>query len=171
MAQFSVNTHRQAPYKRFKFRVLWDDRPVPGITRVSGLKRTTESVPHRSGSRTNVSGASPGQTSYDPLVLERGRTHDPTFEQWANKVHNYGGVEVSLKDYKKDVTIELLNEAGQVAMRFFVHGCWPSEYTALSDLDAAESASAIESITLQHEGWERDRDTPEPEERSVNTNG
>lgn len=167
MARFPVNTHRNASYKRFKFRVLWDQTPIPGFTRVSGLKRTTEVVSERSGAGRSVPHTSPGQTNYDPIVLERGRTHDSSFERWANKVHSYGsGTEVSLKDYKKNVTIELLNEAGQVVMRFVVHGCWPSEYTALSGLDSTDSTAATESLTLQHEGWERDFDTKEPAEPS-----
>ena len=112
---------------------------------------------------------SPGLTSYQPIRLERGRTHDTEFEKWANKVWNYGadlGSEVSLKDFRKDVSIELLNEAGQIVMAFRVFRCWPSEYVALDELDARDTAVGIESITLEHEGWERDYDLTEPKEPS-----
>lgn len=170
MARFSVNTHRRAPYKRFNFSVQWDGRLISGVMRVSGLRRTTESVADRSGLDPNAPNTSPGQTSYEPIVLERGRTHDPTFEQWADKVHNIGGgsgTKVSLKDYKKDIVINLSNEAGQNVLAFKVYGCWPSDYTALGELDATDSKTAVESITLQHDGWERDYDLTEPEEPSI----
>lgn len=170
MAEFSVNAHRRAPYKQFNFTVRWDGRPIPGITRVSGLRRTTEPVADRSGRDPNASTTSPGRTSYDPIVLERGRTHDPSFERWADKVHNFGGgadAKVSLKDYKKNIVIHLSNEAGQTVMAFDVYGCWPSEYTALGELDAAGSGTAVESLTLRYDGWERDHDVTEPTEPSI----
>lgn len=169
MVKFSVNTHRQAPYKRCKFRVKWDGRSIVGVNRVSGLRRTTEPVADRDGGDPNVARSSPGLTKYDPIVLERGRTHDSEFERWANKVHRPGGglgSEVSLADYKKDVVIELYNEAGQLAMAYKVYRCWPSEYVPLDELDASASETATERLTLQHEGWERDEEVPEPEEPS-----
>lgn len=172
MVKFPVNPHRQAPYKRFKFRVFWDAKPVTGISRVSGLRRTTESVPDRSGDDPSTDRFSPGLTSYDSIVLERGRTQDTAFEDWANNIHSSGrdlGNEVSLKDYKKDIRIELLNEAGQTVLRYLVFNCWPSEYTALSELDATVSETATESITLEHDGWERDDEVSEPEEPSLTT--
>lgn len=130
MATFNVNPRRRAPYKGYKFRVKWDGRYVPGIDRVSGLRRTTEPVTHRGGGDSGAADTSPGQTTYDPIVLERGRTHDQAFERWANKVHNVGGgmgTEVSLGDYRQDVVIDLYNEAGQQAISYRVYGCWPSE--------------------------------------------
>ena len=170
MPQFSVNPHRFDPYKGYKFRVKWDGRYVAGISRVSALRRTTEVVVHREGGEPSTFRNSPGPTFYDPVVLERGRTHDTEFEKWANKVWNFGsglGTEVSLQDFRMAITSELFNEAGQVVMAFRVYRCWPSEYVALSDLDAnGEAAVAIESLTLSHEGWERDYDVTEPTEPS-----
>ncbi len=169
MAQFNVNPHRFDPYKQFKFRVKWDGRYVAGVATVSALKRTTEVVTHREGGDPSSVRKSPGQTTYEPIVLERGRTHDTEFEKWANKVWNFGsglGTEVSLKDFRKDIIIELYNEAGQLVMAFKVYRCWPSEYVALGDLDANDTCVAFESITLQHEGWERDYEVKEPEEPS-----
>jgi phage tail-like protein len=100
-------------------------------------------------------------------VLERGRTHDPEFENWANRVWRLGanlGTEVGLADFRKDIIIDLLNEAGQLVMAFKVHRCWPSQYVALAELCAETNAVAIESMTLQHEGWERDASISEPVE-------
>jgi phage tail-like protein len=167
MTQFSVNVQRVDPYKNFKFRVKWDGRYVAGISKVSALKRTTEVVEQRDGGDPSISRKSPGRTWYEPITLERGITHDPEFEKWANKVWHVGhglGSEVSLKDFRKDIIIEIYNEAGQLAIAYIVHRCWVSEYQALPDLDANANAVAIQHIKLEHEGWERDAEVPEPSE-------
>ncbi|NEQ29962.1 MAG: phage tail protein [Leptolyngbya sp. SIO4C5] len=169
MAQFSVNAERFDPYKNFKFRVKWDGRYVAGISKVGALKRTTEVVEHREGGDPSTVRKSPGQSKYEPIALERGVTHDKDFEQWANKVWNYGsglGAEVSLKDFRKDIIIEMMNEAGQVAIAYKVYRCWVSEYQAFPELDASANAVAIQMLTLQNEGWERDLDVTEPTEPS-----
>jgi len=169
MAQFSVNAERFDPYKNFKFRVKWDGRYVAGISKVSSLKRTTEVVEHREGGDPSSSRKSPGRTKYEPITLERGVTHDTEFEKWANKVWNFGsglGSEVSLRDFRKNLIIELYNEAGQLAISYKVFRAWVSEFQSLPDLDANANAVAIQSIKLEHEGWERDYDVGEPTEPS-----
>lgn len=167
MAQFSVNAERFDPYKNFKFRVKWDGRYVAGVSKVGALKRTTEVVEHRVGGDPSMVRRSPGQNKYEPITLERGVTHDPEFEKWANKVWNFGsglGQEVSLKDFRKDIIIELLNEAGQVVIAYNVYRCWVSEYQAMPELDASANAIAIQTLTLQNEGFERDYAVVEPTE-------
>jgi phage tail-like protein len=169
MAQFTVNPQRLDPYKNFKFRVKWDGRYVLGVSKCSMLKRTTEVVKHRDGGDHSSSRKSPGRSEYDPITLERGVTHDPEFEKWANKVWNYGaglGAEVSLKDFRKDIIIEVYNEAGQLAIAYKVYRCWVSEYQALPDLDANANAVAIQHLKLENEGWERDQEVAEPAEPS-----
>ena len=162
---FVKNAHRYDPYKNFKFKVLWDGKPVLGVSKVSSLKRTTEVVKHRSGGDNSTDHKSPGRTTYDAITLERGITHDLEFEKWANMVHPYAGdAGMDLKNYKKELTLEVENERGQVALRYFLHGCWVSEFTAVPDLDANANAVAIESIKIELEGWERDPDTKEPDE-------
>ena len=167
MAEFTVNTTRFDPYKNFKFRVKWDGRYVAGISKVGALKRTTEVVEHREGGDPSTSRKSPGRTEYDPITLERGVTHDPEFEAWANKVWNFGGgfgSEVSLKDFRKDVIIEIYNEAGQLVLAYRVFRCWVSEFQAVPDLDANANAVAIQHLKLENEGWERDTSVVEPAE-------
>ncbi|MFD1875716.1 phage tail protein [Hymenobacter bucti] len=167
MAQFTVNAQRFDPYKNFKFRVKWDGVYVMGVSKLSGFKRTTEVVKHREGGDPSSSRKSPGRTEYDALTLERGVTHDPVFEQWANKVWNFGsglGAEVSLKDFRKDLIIELYNEAGQLAIAYKVYRCWVSEYQPVSDFDANANAVLIQHLKLETEGWERDYEVPEPSE-------
>jgi phage tail-like protein len=167
MAQFSVNAQRFDPYKNFKFRVKWDGRYVAGIAKVGALKRTTEPVTHREGGDPSTERKSPGQTKYEAITLERGVTHDTEFEKWANKIWNFGsglGSEVSLKDFRKDLIIEMYNEAGQLAIAYKVYRCWVSEYQALPELDASASAVAIQTLKLENEGWERDYEVAEPSE-------
>lgn len=169
MAIFSVNTTRFDPYKNFKFRIKWDGRYVAGVSKMGLLKRTTEVVKHREGGDASSSRKSPGRTEYDAIVLERGVTHDTDFEAWANKVWNYGGKdggEVSLKDFRKDVIIEVYNEAGQKVLAYNVYRCWVSEYQALPEFDANANAVAIQTIKLENEGWVRDAEVAEPSEPS-----
>ena len=167
MAQFSVNPSRFYPYKNFKFRVKWDGRYVAGLSKVSALKRTTEVVKHREGGDPSSTRKSPGRTEFDAITLERGVTHDLEFEKWANKVWNFGaglGAETSLKDFRKDIYIEVYNEAGQLALAYKVFRCWVSEFQATADLDANANAVLIQHLKLENEGWERDASVVEPSE-------
>jgi phage tail-like protein len=169
MAQFTVNATRFDPYKNFKFRVKWDGRYVAGVSKVSALKRSTEMIEHREGGDPSTTRKSPGKTKYEAVTLERGVTHDLEFERWANKVWNFGaglGQEVSLKDFRKDISIEVYNEAGQKVLAYNLFRCWVSEYQSLPDLDASANAIAIQTIKLENEGWERDLSVPEPSEPS-----
>lgn len=167
--EFPAATYRYDPYKNFKFVVSWDGKPVAGISKVGGLTRSTQVVSHREGGDPSLTRKSPGQTDYGPITLERGVTHDPEFETWANKVWTLGnkpGMEMSLQQFRKDITITLHNEAGQAVIAYQVLRCWVSEYTAMADLDSSGNAVLIQSITLQHEGWQRDTGVAEPTEAS-----
>ena len=165
MAEFPVNPTRFDPYKNFKFRVKWDGEYIPAISRVTGLLRITEVVEHREGGDPSTSRKSPGRTQFDAITLERGLTDDTAFEDWANLVWKLGaalGSEVSLNEFRKDIYVELYNEAGQLVRAYKVFRCWPSQYRALPDLDANSNAIAIEHIKLENEGWERDTSVVEP---------
>ncbi len=167
MALFPVNPTRLDPYKNFKFRVKWDGRYVAGISKVSAIKRTTEVIKHRSGGDPSTSFKSPGRTEYEAVTLEQGVTQDQEFEAWANKVWAYGGglgAEVSLADFRKDILLELLNEAGQVVLVWRIYRAWVSEFQALPDLDSNANAVAIARLKLENEGWERDYAHIEPGE-------
>jgi phage tail-like protein len=166
MAQFSVNTTRFDPYKNFKFRVKWDGKYVAGLSKVSGgLKRTTKVVTHREGGDPSTSRKSPGPTEYDPITLERGVTHDDEFEKWAGDVHNFqGDALMSLKNFRKDILIDVFNEQGSKVLSYKLYRCWVSEYLALPDLDASANAVMIQHIKIENEGWERDTSVTEPTE-------
>jgi phage tail-like protein len=166
VVQFTVNSTRFDPYKNFKFRVKWDNQYVAGLSKMGALKRTTEVVEHREGGDPSTTRKSPGQTKFDPITLERGVTHDLEFEKWANKVWDLNSgrdTEVSLEDFRKNLTLEVYNEAGQKALSYTVYRCWVSEFQAVPELDANANAVAIQTLRLENEGWERD-DVPEPDE-------
>jgi phage tail-like protein len=173
MAKFTVNPARYDPYKNFKFRIKWDGRYVAGVSKVSALKRTTEMVEHREGGDPSSSHKSPGRTKYEAITMERGVTHDAEFEKWANKVWDFANAqaapdqrtrEVSLKDFRKDLILDLFNEAGQRVLSYKIYRAWVSEFTAEADLDANANAILIQSIKVEHEGWERDQEATEPTE-------
>ena len=173
--EFPTNTYRIDPYKNFKFRVKWDGKYVAGISKVGGLKRTTQVVKHRSGGDPSTPHVSPGQSEYEAITLERGVTHDEELEKWANKVWDYtdstkgddkSNQIVSLKDFRKDIIIELYNEAGQKVIAYNVFRCWVSGFDALPELDANANSIAIQSIKLENEGWERDYSVKAPAEPS-----
>ena len=164
---FPNNQHRFDPYKNFRFRLKWDGRFVAAVSKMSALKRTTEVVRHRDGGDPMSTRKSPGRTDFEAITLERGVTHDRDFEQWANKIWNHGagmGAEVSLRDFRKDIILELYNEAGQLAVAYNIYRCWVSEYQALPELDASGNAVAIQTLKLENEGWVRDVAVTEPTE-------
>jgi phage tail-like protein len=161
VAEFVVNPYRRDPYAGSSFRVRWDGENIAGVFRISGLERTTDVVNERNGADPTLEHRIPGRTRYEPITLERGRTHDHAFEDWANLLSSPAGP-MSLAHFRKEVEIELLNEQGAVAIVFRVHRAWPSNYLALGPLDADSDSLAIESITLEHEGFERDTSVSEP---------
>lgn len=165
MPQFTVNTQRFDPYRNFKFKVKWDGKYVAGLSKCSALKKTIEMVEWRDGGMSSTSHKLPGKTKYDAITLTAGVTHDDTFEKWANQINNYqGDAAMSLKNFRKNITIDVFNEAGQQVFSYHVYRCWVSEYQALPELDASANAVMIQTIKLENEGWERDTSVTEPTE-------
>jgi phage tail-like protein len=164
---FSINTSRYDPYKSFRFLVYFgiSTTPVAGVSKVGGMKRSTDPVEYKEGGNAIILKGM-GRTKYDAITLERGVTHDTDFQQWANaaQVLDKGAPSSSLKNLRREIRIELLNEAGQAVHRYTVHRCWVSEYQALPDLDAGGTGVALEHIKLEHEGWEKDLTLDEPTE-------
>ena len=163
---FPVNAHRHDPYRTFKFQILIDGKPVAGLKKMGALKRKTEAVKWRAAGGPSKERILPGGTSYEPLTLEQGLSHDPVFENWAALVNNIeGDAAMSLKDFRKDIVINVLNLQGAVAISYKLFRAWVSEYQALPEMDAgAMNAVGIQTITLQHEGWQRDTAVAEPTE-------
>lgn len=163
---FPVNTHRYDPYRTFKFQILIDGKPVAGLKKMGALKRKTEAIKWRTAGDPSRERILPGGTTYEPITLEQGLSHDPVFETWANLVNNVeGDAAMSLKNFRKDIVINVLNLQGQVAISYKVFRAWVSEYQALPEMDAGTmNAVGIQTITLQHEGWQRDAAVSEPTE-------
>lgn len=165
MPEFSANVKRSDPYKGFRFKVKWNGRYVAGVSKMTAPKPTTEPIKLRGSIDLSPVVRSPGRTKYEAITLERGITHDAEFEEWARKVwKSASGAEVSLKDFRKDITIEAYDEAGKLAFTYKVYKCWVSEYQALPDLDANANAVAIQHIKIENEGWERDTSVADPTE-------
>jgi phage tail-like protein len=163
---FPANTHRHDPYRTFKFQILIDGKPVAGLRKMTALKKTTEAVDWRTGGDPTHVRKLPGGTKYEPITLEQGLTHDPVFEQWANLVNNIDGdTAMSLKNFRKTITINVMNLQGQPAISYKVNRAWVSEYQALPDFDAGTTNTVgIQTIKLEHEGWDRDEAVAEPAE-------
>jgi len=165
MPAFTVNAQRVDPYKNFKFKVLIDNQPVAALNKCSALKRTTEKVDWYESGDPSTPHRLTGKTSYDAITLSRGVTHDLAFQDWANQVNNFqGDAAMSLKNFRKNLTIQVFNEEGQLAIAFQVFRCWVSEYQALPELDAGGNAVMLETIKIENEGWQRDPAVTEPTE-------
>ena len=163
---FTANPDRYDPYRTFKFQVLIDGKAVAGLRKMTALKKSTEAVDWRTGGDPSHVRKLPGGTKFEAVTLEQGLTHDPVFEDWANLVNNFNGdSKMSLKGFRKTIIINVLNMQGSVAISYKLHRAWVSEYQALPDFDAgATNAVGIQTIKLEHEGWERDTAAKEPKE-------
>lgn len=170
MAEFPKNPQRLTPYPNFRFKIKWDGNYVAGVSKIGALSRKTDVMRHRSGGDPSVEHLAPGQTSYEAIMVERGVSYDPVFEQWANKVfdvtHSQSatGENTSLGDFRKNISIEVYNEAGQKVLAYNIYNAWVSDYQAISDLDSSGNAFAMQSMTIQNEGWERDPSVKEQKE-------
>lgn len=163
MAQFVVNSNRFDPYKSYMFRVRWDGEYVAGLSKMSALRRTTEPVTHRVGGDPSHQRKSPGTSTFEAVTFERGVTHDLAFQNWANLVHSLDNP-IALASFRKDVIVDVFNEANQLALSYQLFRCWVSEYQALPELDANTNAIAIETIKVEVEGFARDTSVTEPTE-------
>jgi phage tail-like protein len=164
---FPANASRFDPYKNYRFVVYFgkSTTPVFGVSKVGGLKQSSDVIDYKEGGNAIILKGI-GRTKYEPITLERGLTQDKDFELWASsaQVLDKGSPSRSLKDLRRDIRIELQNEAGQAVHRYFVHECWVSEYQAMPDLDGGGNAIAVEHIKLEHHGWEHDTSLQEPKE-------
>ena len=157
MARMNASTNRFDPYRTFRFRVKWDNQYVAGLTKMGALKRTTEMVEYREAGVNITSRKLPGKSSYQAVTLEAGVTYDTAFEDWANSVNDFASHNItSLGEFRKNITLDVFNEAGQKALSYNLYRCWVSEDQALPDLDAGANAVAITTVKLEFEWFERD---------------
>ncbi len=165
MPRLNPSTNRFDPYRNFRFKVKWDGQYVAGLSKMGALKRTTEMFEFREAGENITSRKLPGKTSYTAVTLEAGVTYDTAFEDWANLVNDFASHSIAdLGNFRKNIIIDVFNEANVKAISYNLYRCWVSEYQALPDLDASANAVAIQTLKLENEGWERDRDVTEPTE-------
>jgi phage tail-like protein len=165
MSKFKANPTRFDPYRAYNFRIKIDGQDVAGLSKCSALKKTTEVTAWREAGDPSYSRQLPGKTKFEAVTLEAGLTQDTTFEDWANLVNNFqGDASMSLKNFRKQVIIDVFNEAAQKVMSYRLYRCWVSEFQALPDLDASGNAVAITHLKLENEGWDRDPAVTEPTE-------
>ena len=163
---FSANAHRYDPYRTFKFQVVIGGTVVAGLSKMSALKKSTEVVDWRYAGDPSHVRKLPGGTSWEPITLEQGLTHDPMFMELANRVNNIDGdAAMSLLNFRVPVIINVMNLQGAVAMSYKVSRAWVSEFQALPDFDSnSMNTVGIQTLTLQHEGWQIDGAVSEPSE-------
>jgi len=165
MPPFNVNTHRIDPYKNFKFRVLWENQPVAGLSKMSAIKRMTEVIEWREAGGPSIVRKLPGRTKCEPITLEAGLTHDRQFMNWADQINNpQGDAAMSLLNYRKEVVVEVLNLQGNPTIAFKLRRAWVSEFQAMPEMDANANAVAIQTLKLEYEGFEIDEAVTEPAE-------
>ena len=158
MARMNASTNRFDPYRNFRFKVKWDGQYVAGLSKMGALKRTTEMTEWHEAGENIVSRKLPGKTKYEAVSLEAGITYDTAFEDWANLVNDFASHSItSLGDFRKNVTVDVFNEAGLKVLSYNLYRAWVSEYQALPDLDAGANAVAITTVKLEYEWFERDQ--------------
>lgn len=145
------------PYRKFKFRIKFNNQPVAGLTKCSALTVSVESKEFRSGDMDSFKHKLPGMVSFEPITLEQGVTADKTFEAWATAMSNYlanqgADAEKTPDDFRKDVDIEVYNLDNQMVKAYRVFQCWVSKYTAVPDLDAMSGDFMIQTLVLENEG-------------------
>lgn len=149
-----------SPYGNFRFKLKMDGKYVAGFSKVSDLTRTTQSVKFRQGGDPTTAHTTASQTEYAQLILERGVTQDAAFSQWCNKIWDVTTLNskdpTSLSDFRKDIVIEVYNEAGEVASSYTVYNACTSKIQILPKLDGGGNSVAIENLVLQSEGWKKE---------------
>jgi phage tail-like protein len=162
MARLTPSTNRFDPYRNYRFKVKWDNIYVAGLSKMGPLKRSTEMVEWREAGENIISRKLPGKSKFEGVTLEAGVTLDTSFAEWAELVNDFTSHSlVNLKDFRKNITVDVFNESGLKVVAYNLHRCWPSEYQAMPDLDAGANAVAITTLKLELEWWERDTSVTE----------
>ena len=143
-----------------------------GFTSVSGLAVTTDSIPYREGGYNTTVHQIPGQTSFQPITLQRGvvlgkRAQWDWMRNMFATVQGGAGRTIN-QNFRCDLEIQVLphpiaavtkdaagkpQAAEDIAMRFHVYNAWPTAI-AYSDLNAGDNSLFVEQMTLVHEGFD-----------------
>ncbi len=147
------------PYRNFRFEVEIDGFTHAGFSKVSGLKHSIQVIDYREGGENEIMFKLPGQSTFDPITLERGMSTNEDFVTWIEQIFNLdnaAGAQGQVEGWRKDVVIHLKDKSGSRVKKWTVYNCWPSEKT-VGDLDASGNDVLIETLVLQNEGINEDQ--------------
>ena len=134
---------RSDPYRGCNFLVEIEGITQAGFQECSGLEISTDTVEYREGNDPNHGRKLPGMNKYAPLTLKRGITDSTELWKWRETV-------TQGKAVRKNITVTLLNDAGERKLAWDCLGAWPSKWTGPS-FNAGGNAIAIETLELSHE--------------------
>ncbi|HXS56371.1 MAG TPA: phage tail protein [Hanamia sp.] len=137
------------PLPKFHFELEWGGTRL-GFTEVTGLDFETEVIEYREGNLPTYNKTKqPGLTKYTDVTLKRGIILDDLefFTQW-EKTAMFQEIN---QQYRRTVTIKLLNEEHKAIIVWTLAKAWPSKIQS-TDLKADGNEVAIETLTFVHEG-------------------
>jgi len=142
------------PFKRFRFRVQIDGTQVAGFSEVSGLRMNTDVFPYPEGGQNAFIEQKPGRKTGSPIVLTRGMDDENTMVNWYMSVFKLEGKASPLQVlWRRNLSIVLLDKAGEDVYRWDVYSAFPSELS-WDDLSASDSGVFLQRMTLVHHGIE-----------------
>jgi phage tail-like protein len=141
------------PYRNFRFEVEINGFTHAGFQKVSGLKHSVQVIDYREGGENEVMRKLPGQSTFDPITLERGMSNNNDFVDWIEQIFNLDNIDGQppLEGWRRKVVIYAKNKAGTRVKKWTVFNAWPSENMP-GDLDASGNDVLIETLVLQNEG-------------------
>ena len=153
------------PLRNFKFTVsISGFGSRVGFQSIDGLSRTTEVIEYREGGDRETMRKIPGQTTFENLVLERGKYPERSqggdeFLDWANEIYNPATVPLNPPNddpnrrsgFRREITITLQDKAGLAIRQWVAEDCWPCGFEH-ETLDAAGNEILIERLEVCHEG-------------------
>jgi phage tail-like protein len=140
---------RHDPLRNFRFRVEIDNFPSAAFSEVVIEPTTTEAIEYREGNEAAHVRKLPGLTRFGNVTLKRGVTTSLDLVNWHLQV-----VRGEIANARRNVTIIVLDDAGNDIARFHVSDAWPIKYDP-GDLNAKGNEVFIELLELANEGIER----------------
>lgn len=143
------------PIPKFHFQVEWGENFRIGFTEVSGLDFETEVIEYREGNSKKYNKTKqPGLTKFSNITLKRG-TFEGDFDYYKEwrKTYFFQEGNKTGSQYRRTVTIKLLNESHEAIITWKLLNAWPSKVQS-TDLKADGNEVAIETMELVHEGLE-----------------
>jgi phage tail-like protein len=142
------------PYRNFKFVVEITGFEQAGFAKVTGLQHSIEVIDYREGGENEVMRKLPGQSTFEPVVLERGCSDSQMFNEWISLIFSSDRIDGNQPDetsWRRTVTIYLRDKSGNRVKKWTVLNAWPSQHM-VNNLDASGNEVLIETLTLQNEG-------------------